>query len=147
MRVLVGLGATREQAEDAAQNAALRAWRHRHRFRAGSDPRPWVLTIARRELLRLLARPHHSREIVSVDARTCEADSESTDSIVDRLDLRAALSTLAAHERVLLGLRYERDLTQPEVAEILDLPEGTAKVRLHRARGKVRALLGADGDG
>lgn len=138
------MGATREQAEDAAQNAVLRAWRHRERLRAGSDPLPWVLTIARHELVRLRTRAHNRSELSTAEPDASASESDSIDALADRLDLRAALMQLDAQERVLLGLRYGRDLTQREVAEVLGVPEGTAKVRLHRARDKVRALLAGD---
>jgi RNA polymerase sigma-70 factor, ECF subfamily len=138
------MGATREQAEDAAQNAALRGWRHRQQLRAGSDPLPWMLTIARHELVRLRARAYNRSELSTAEPDASATESDSIDALADRLDLRAALMQLDAQERVLLGLRYGRDLTQREVAEVLGLPEGTAKVRLHRARDKVRALLAHD---
>jgi RNA polymerase sigma-70 factor (ECF subfamily) len=146
VRALVGMGATHEQAEDAAQNAALRAWCHRQRLRPGSDPTPWVLTIESRELMRLWGRAHHERELPAAEPGLSGAVSESIDSIADRLDLQAALSRLEAHDRVLLGLRYERDLSQREVAAVLGIPEGTTKVRLHRVRGKVKAMLGSPFD-
>jgi RNA polymerase sigma-70 factor, ECF subfamily len=52
-----------------------------------------------------------------------------------------ALSELPAPDRLLLRLRYERDLTQREIAELLGMPEGTVKVRLHRLRNRVRTRL------
>jgi RNA polymerase sigma-70 factor (ECF subfamily) len=137
------MGATREQAEDAAQNAVLRAWRHRRRVREGSDPLPWVHAIARNELLRLWTRAHARSELSTAEPDVSAADGDSIEGLADLLDLRAALLQLDAQERMLIGLRYGRDLTQREVAEILGLPEGTAKVRLHRARHKIRAILGA----
>jgi RNA polymerase sigma-70 factor (ECF subfamily) len=138
------MGATREQAEDAAQNAVLRAWRHRRRLRPGSDPAPWVRAIARNELLRLWARAHNRSELATAEPGAAGGECDAIDAVADRLDLRAALRQLDDHERLLLGLRYGRDLTQREVAEVLGLPEGTAKVRLHRARDKIRTLLGQD---
>lgn len=58
-----------------------------------------------------------------------------------RLDLQRGLAELGADERSLLSLRYELDLTQATIAERLDVPEGTIKVRLHRARARLERAL------
>jgi RNA polymerase sigma-70 factor (ECF subfamily) len=60
-----------------------------------------------------------------------------------RLTVEQALGTLAERDRRVLHLRYAEDLTQIEVARRLGLPEGTVKVRLHRARGRLRRALEA----
>lgn len=75
-----------------------------------------------------------------------ERDEASSQGGVDsttaeRLDVWRALSELAPSERKLLGLRYWADLTQAEAADRLGLPEGTAKVRLHRLRATLRGQL------
>lgn len=57
---------------------------------------------------------------------------------VERADLHAALRRLSDRDRRLLALRYEEDLTQAAIATRLGIPEGTVKVRLHRARNRLR---------
>ncbi len=57
---------------------------------------------------------------------------------VESADLRQALADLSERERRLLEMRYEEDLTQKMIALRLGIPEGTVKVRLHRARDKLR---------
>ena len=61
----------------------------------------------------------------------------------DAHDVRVAIRALEASDRLLLLLRYWGDLTQPEVARATALPEGTVKVRLHRARERLRVALTA----
>jgi RNA polymerase sigma-70 factor (ECF subfamily) len=58
-----------------------------------------------------------------------------------RVSVEQALGTLPDGDRRLLRLRYAEDLTQSEVARRLGVPEGTVKVRLHRARRRLRGLL------
>lgn len=58
-----------------------------------------------------------------------------------RLDLRRALDGLPEQDRSLLELRYGEDLTQESAARRLGIPEGTAKVRLHRLRKQLRGAL------
>ena len=59
---------------------------------------------------------------------------------VELADLHAALQELSDRDRQLLEMRYEEDLTQATIARRLGVPEGTVKVRLHRARAKLRLL-------
>lgn len=57
---------------------------------------------------------------------------------VEHADLQAALRRLSQPDRRLLAMRYVEDLTQAAIASRLGIPEGTVKVRLHRARNKLR---------
>ena len=57
------------------------------------------------------------------------------------VDVRRALAKLSESDRQLLLARYWGDLSQHEVASLLGLPDGTAKVRLHRLRARLRAAL------
>ena len=59
---------------------------------------------------------------------------------VELADLHEALKALSERDRRLLEMRYEEDLTQSTIARRLEIPEGTVKVRLHRARAKLRLL-------
>lgn len=59
---------------------------------------------------------------------------------VETADLHAALGRLSERDRRLLEMKYGEDLTQATIARRLGIPEGTVKVRLHRARNKLRLL-------
>lgn len=59
---------------------------------------------------------------------------------VELADLHAALDRMSERDREILELRYAKDLTHPAIANKLGIPEGTVKVRLHRARQKLRML-------
>jgi RNA polymerase sigma-70 factor (ECF subfamily) len=135
-RSILGHGA---DAEDAAQEAVLRAWKARAGCRASSHPDPWLREIARNEALRLAGRrrPHAPMEAAG-DASTPGHDLEGG---TVHGDLRDAIVALDHTDRTLLFLRYWGDLTQPEVARVTRMPEGTVKIRLHRARGRLRAEL------
>ncbi len=56
-------------------------------------------------------------------------------------DLEEALAQLAGSDRAILSLRYEEDFTVAEIAEILQIPQGTVKSRLHYARERLRQYL------
>jgi RNA polymerase sigma-70 factor (ECF subfamily) len=68
------------------------------------------------------------------------AEDEQVVAAVELADLHAALDLLSDRDRCLLQLKYEEDLTQAAIARRLGIPEGTVKVRLHRARNKLRLL-------
>ena len=129
-------------AEEAVQEALLRAWRSSSKQREQGSELGWVLRITHNEALRCLARRQRRREFGTDTSELPERGAdEGVGALHDTLDVRAALDELAAEDAMLLRLRYERDLTQPRVAELAGLPEGTVKVRLHRLRGRLRERL------
>lgn len=130
---------SRHEAEDIAQDALIRAWRSRAQLRDGDRVLPWLSTIVRHEAARAHARIRPD-PIAEVDGAEGVEDGE-LGAVAVRLELAEAISRLAGDERLMLGLRYGRDLTQPAIARLLNVPEGTVKVRLHRARAKLHRAL------
>ncbi len=108
---------------------------------------PWMRQIARNEALRLLERRRARTERELLDDETIlsrvpdEGAEEERDGLLLRLQVGSVLERLSVDDRRLLALRYEGDLSQPEVARMLGIPEGTVKVRLHRIRGRLRKEL------
>jgi RNA polymerase sigma-70 factor (ECF subfamily) len=132
-RSVLGAG---PDAEDAAQEAAMRAWRRRATCR--DAPGAWIRAIARNEALRTAGRRRDEESLDTVGELQGKAPAG-----VESQDVRAAVGALEQSDRLLLLLRYWADLTQPEVARATALPEGTVKVRLHRARQRLRVELSA----
>jgi RNA polymerase sigma-70 factor (ECF subfamily) len=124
------------EAEDIAQEALLRAWRRRSTLRDSGSRKQWLAAIVRNEAFRHYSRPRPdpTDEIEQLES----GDDELVVATADRADMQAALEHLSERERVLLSLRYEEDMTQPAIARLLGIPEGTVKVQLHRARIKLR---------
>jgi RNA polymerase sigma-70 factor (ECF subfamily) len=131
--------ATEADAQDAVQDAMLQAWRGRGGCLSPGDPIPWMLAITRREAWR--TRPWAGHVPLDESAWGERASFEDVEALADRLDVQAAIAGLDEAERHLLHLRYVEDLSQPLVAHRLGIPEGTVKVRLHRARNRLRARL------
>jgi RNA polymerase sigma-70 factor (ECF subfamily) len=132
-----------QDAEDVTQEAMARAWRQRHRCHTPERPLPWVLQITRNEAYRLMERSRTRGDQCGLDTvaelpATPEQDGERVHA---KLDVRRALDSLSAEDRVLIGLRYEEDLAQPRIAGVLQMPEGTIKVRLHRIRKRLAPQL------
>jgi RNA polymerase sigma-70 factor (ECF subfamily) len=118
----------------------MRAWSRRGTCQSPHAPLGWCLQITRNEAFRRMAcrATTAERELGEVVE---PAASEEPDHVIDRLDMRRALAGLRPEERVLIALRYSGDYTQPEIARALNIPEGTAKVRLHRARKRLGTLM------
>lgn len=132
------LGSTSSMAEDAAQEAVIRAWRHRASCRDPRNPEPWIAGIARREALRALSR----RTELPLDPDRDVADPrQDLSDFVDRLAVRRALSAVDGRDRQLLVGHYWQDLPNVELATQLGLAEVTVRVRLHRLRRMLRKLL------
>jgi RNA polymerase sigma-70 factor (ECF subfamily) len=125
------------EAEDIAQDALLRAWRRRSTLRESDRRNQWLATIVRNEAFRQHARvrPDPTSMIETYEA----VEDAQVVATVERADLHAALERLSDRDRQLLELRYTEDLTQRAIARRLGIPEGTVKVRLHRARNKLRS--------
>ena len=113
----------------------LRAWRRRSTLREPDRRNQWLATIVRNEAFRQHARVRPD----PTDAIEHEgAEDEQVVATVELADLREALKALSERDRNLLVMRYQEDLTQGAIARRLGIPEGTVKVRLHRARNKLR---------
>jgi RNA polymerase sigma-70 factor (ECF subfamily) len=141
----VGLRYTREpaRAEDLVQDTLLKAFRSWERFQPGTSARAWLLAIMRNTFINLYRR--EKREPIALDldkldvqpsaSEAQENDPEGAffDQIVDERILRA-LDTLPLDFREVLTLSDVEGLPYAEIAQALDIPTGTVKSRLFRAR-------------
>ena len=133
-------------AQDAVQEAYLRAWRHYGGFRGG-DVRPWLLTIVRNCCYsgRRRARPErHSVEYVDEehgDGERRTADAGALEES-DREELQTALDRLQPEYREAIVLREIEGLAYREIAQVTGVPIGTVMSRLSRARKRLQAALG-----
>jgi RNA polymerase sigma-70 factor (ECF subfamily) len=136
LRLAYRYASNSSEAEDIAQDALLRAWRRRSTLREADRRNQWLATIVRNEAFRQHARvrPDPSSTIELREG----AEDERVLATAERADLHEALKGLSERDRELLEMRYEEDLTQAAIASRLGIPEGTVKVRLHRARDKLR---------
>lgn len=132
-------------AEDAAQEALLRAWRFRERCRTPQTPGPWLTAIARNVALGVATRQRRQQWMSlpdETDRQQMDPNaSEAFARAIERVVLDDLLRPMTAADRRLLRLRYEHDLTNSEIARRLDMPEGTVKVRLHRLRARLQEEL------
>jgi RNA polymerase sigma-70 factor (ECF subfamily) len=130
--------------DDIVQEALLRAWRKRGQCRTADDPLPWVGRIAHNEGRRYCARS--GRELLRPEPEPSgEGSADFASGLIDRAAVAAALDSLGDGERLVVELRYGHDQTHQAIAGQLDMPVGTVKARLHRARHRLKEAL-ANGD-
>jgi RNA polymerase sigma-70 factor (ECF subfamily) len=132
-------------AEDATQEALVNAWRYLPSLRDPDRFEAWLyrlLVNACRTQLRRRSR-HDVLDIEVVDRSRDSGDPAS--GLADRDQLERGFRHLDADQRAVLILHYYRGYSVPEIAEIVGIPLGTAKSRIHRAASELRAALDADG--
>lgn len=139
--------ATREDALDIVAETFATAWRRRADMPADhADARPWLFGIARNCLANSLRSAGRAGRLGERLARSLGPDAvpdpaELHARAVDHAHVRSALQQLSAEDRELLTLVAWEGLSPAQAAAALGLTAGTARVRLHRARGRLRTLL------
>ncbi len=134
-------------AEDVAQEAFVQAFRHLGALRGdGAAFAPWLRRIVVRRCLDHLRRPARQRE-VPVDQARDWAKGDGTARADTRLLVEALLDQLSAPLRAALVLRECEGMEYEEIADVLRVPVGTVRSRLHAARAQFRLLwLAAEGE-
>jgi RNA polymerase sigma factor (sigma-70 family) len=134
-------------AEEAAQDAFVKAHAALGRFRRGSPFRPWLLAIVANEARnRVKAASRHERLALRVakERRPGGAVPSPEAALLDserRDELLAALAHLSDADREAIACRYFLDLSEEETAAALGCPRGTVKSRTSRALDRLRARL------
>jgi RNA polymerase sigma-70 factor, ECF subfamily len=131
-------------AEDATQEALVNAWRYLPSLRDPDRFDAWLyrlLVNACRTQLRRSGR----HEVVEIDAaQPSRSGGDPGQALADRDQLERGFRRLDADQRAVVILHYYRGYSVPEVADIVGIPLGTAKSRIHRATNELRAALDAD---
>ncbi len=134
-------------AEEAAQDAFVKAHRALRRFRTGEPFRPWLLRIVANEARnRRRSAGRRAALTVRVAAEESSGDAAPSPEAVllageQRRALLQAVNALRPEDQQVIACRYLLDLSEDETAAALDLPRGTVKSRLSRALGRLRAEL------
>ena len=125
------------RAADLMQDAFMRVWAGRQRYAPGSSFRTWLFSIA----YNLIKNEYrHDEHVSEYELHVMQSSTEGQDDDFDvRLDnetfdraLRLELEKLSPPQRMLFSLRFEEELSVPEIARIMDIPEGTVKSRQYK---------------
>jgi RNA polymerase sigma-70 factor, ECF subfamily len=129
-----------DEAQDAVQESAFKAWRKLHQLREGSPPRPWFLAIVANQCRS--ERRKHWWSVIRLPQ--VEGAEEHSGEISQRLDVGRELAKLPPEDRLPLFLYFYLDLPMEEVGAVLGLSAGGAKTRVYRAAKKLRPGLEMD---
>ena len=130
-----------QEAEDACQDAALKAWRAVGRLREGTGTlRPWYLAIVANEA-RSRRRTRWWSVIRSADPQVSASEPGPEDLILLRTDLDRAMSRLTESERLILVLHFHLDMPLNEVGRVVGLSEQAVKSRMYRATRSLRPVM------
>jgi len=151
VRVAAALVGTAE-AEDAVQEASMRAWQSWSQLRNPSSVRPWLLQITV-NVCRQWRRGLKGQQQAHLQSLPEDTDMQhlhvlamlesdpGTSNHTGALDLRAAINTLPTDLRVVVVLRFYAGLDATEIGGVLSIPPGTVRSRLHRALLQMREYL------
>jgi RNA polymerase sigma-70 factor (ECF subfamily) len=132
------------QADDLVQDTLERALNKRHLWRQGSDLRAWMFTIMHNVFVNQI-RSRPAVDTVALDAEAYNvAGRTSPVDLLEIGDIDAAIRRLPGEQREVLLLVALEQMSYAETAQALGIPLGTVMSRLHRARERVRVLLGGE---
>jgi RNA polymerase sigma-70 factor, ECF subfamily len=126
-------------AEEAAQEAFVKAWLRWRRVGRMEHPVGWVYVVAVRQALRVRAAGRRHASPDPVRGETADVATE----VSDRLAANDALAALAPRQRLAIVLRYHADLSLAEIADAMACPIGTVKSTLHTALERLRVQVAA----
>ena len=145
-----------EDAEDLAQETFVRVYRALDRYDPERPFTAWLFTIASRLAIDHLRRKRLATVSLSQsdrdggEERTIEIEDpglqpdEVTSHREEESHAQTLIDSLPEHYRIVVVLRHQQDLSYEEIAEALELPLGTVKARIHRARALLKDKLAGD---
>ncbi|ETK32420.1 RNA polymerase subunit sigma-24 [Microbispora sp. ATCC PTA-5024] len=143
-RYVRGMVGSPHLADDLSQEVWVAVVRGLPRLRQPERFAPWLFTIARRTVADHLRQAYQASE-TSVEEASALADDDSLRDVLTTMQVEAGLDELPPLEREVLILFHLQDLPLAACAEVLGVPPGTVKSRLHRARRMLRSALAEKG--
>ena len=135
-------------AEDWAQEALVRLKENAHTFQKGAEVKPWLYKIARNVCLEHARKKREvdwSDSVFATQVKSLIDSGPSPASKIAGLELSAELKdlllTLSEDQRLVFILKYVEDLSRKEIAEVLNIPEATVKIRLGRVLKYMRERI------
>ncbi len=139
---------TREDAEEVAQDVFIKAYRYLADFRGASKFSTWLYTIVNNTCITFLRKKKldiHSLDNEAVFARADNIDSGVRADLIEQKSRKAmvneAITMLSQDDAQIITLFYKAEQSLEETAQILGIEVNAAKVRLHRARARLKEKM------
>jgi len=147
-RIAMRMLRDRRDAEDASQEVFMRVYRSIESHDPTRPIAPWISKITYNVCLKRISKKSgvEKKEFaLSTDNPAEEISLNTPETQLTKKQMantiEKALDRISAQDRALIAMRYSEGFTDSEIAESTDMPVGTVKTRLHRARGKLRKIL------
>ena len=132
-------------ADEAAQEAFVAAWRALPNFRGDAKFSTWLYRLTTNAAIDVMRREKRHQTIGDGEMIEVADESDSPQETVERTEqqeaVQKALATWSEEYREVLLLRYMEELDYAEIAEVLKLPSGTVKSRINRAKAALKTAL------
>ena len=132
-------------ADEAAQEAFVAAWRALPNFRGDAKFSTWLYRLTTNAAIDVMRREKRHQTVGDGEMIDLADDADSPQETVERTEqqeaVQKALATLSEEYREVLLLRYMEELDYAEIAEVLQLPSGTVKSRINRAKAALKTAL------
>ena len=125
------------RADDLAQETFIRAWQRAHTFSGRGKFVSWLMKVAYNTFLEE-RRGDRLRTRIAAAVSQGQADEPASGGGDEWPDLERMLAVLSVDERLTLVLCYAHGLSHSEIADVIDMPLGTVKSHVHRAKAKIR---------
>ena len=131
-------------ARDVTQEALVDAWRGFAQLRSPERARAWLRAIVANRSRKHLRAGRSRPSPIPIGTWPESAVDDRSTAFAERDRLDAAFEGLPADQRIALVLHYTLDLSVPQVAAVLSIPEGTVKSRIHAGVERLRVVLVAE---
>lgn len=136
-RYVLRLTGDQARSEDVVQETLMRAWRHPEVFERSDRGKSWLYTVARNLVIDDRRSARFRKESAPADGPPERPAPDEVNAALDRLLLGDAMAALSPEHRAVIRRAYYQGWSTAQIAEDLQIAEGTVKSRLHYA---VRAL-------
>lgn len=133
-----------DDADDVLQNTFIKAWTNRESYRGESELQTWLFRIATNEALQHLRKTRIRKLFFLQNENSAPEPSESASgSDAERITkkLEEAMKKLSPQQRVVFSMKYFNEMRYSQIAEILELAEGTLKATYHQAVKKIEEYI------
>jgi RNA polymerase sigma-70 factor (ECF subfamily) len=140
-RLATAIVLDRQVADDVVQESLLAAWRGLDQLRDAAAFRTWLRRIVINRARNALRRPRGLRLLDRAATAEHDRDADPSQTWSDVVALEAAMRQLTGDQRACVALYYLEGRALSDIAELLHVPPGTVKSRLHAARARLREAL------
>ncbi len=129
----------REEAEEAAQDVFMKVYANLHKFKGDAKFSSWLYRIAYNTALTKLKSA--GKDILMSELPDANTVNNEAEQVFKTEYVKRAIGSLNAEDATIITLFYLSEMSIDEISEVLDIDANAAKVRLHRARKKLREKL------